>query len=76
MHPSATSTGQELVLSLPQGEVELWGQVSNSLDLELPLGMKAPLPQLTFSTGNQLLDWWAGGTHPTAEGRIFGEEKD
>lgn len=52
-------TGAEL----STGSSELLGQVSNTLHLELPPGMKAPVLQLTFPSGNQLLAQPGTGEH-------------
>lgn len=61
MHPSATSTGQELVLSSPLGEVELQGQVSNTL----PLHLEYPWNEGTTSPADILQ--WESGAGPTPD---------
>lgn len=61
VHPAATSTGHELLLSFPVGVAKLQGQASNTLPLRLEL-----LYEMKVTASAPDILWWKTGAGPPA----------
>lgn len=79
MHPRATSTGHELLLSFPPGEAKLRGQASNVLSLHAMKVTTSAAAILQWKTGAGPPAHKRTGKHTLLNCRTvitLGEEKD